>query len=66
MLNVCCRHFLDFLRVSSAFSDTIQLKDKGAIVGTVVAEKRDQVAVDVGYTILWFLGIKSPKFKRWF
>jgi serine protease Do len=33
-------------------ADTIQLKDKAAVVGTVLAEKRDQVAVDVGYTIL--------------
>jgi serine protease Do len=32
--------------------DTIQLKDKGGVVGTVLAEKRDQVAVDIGYTVL--------------
>jgi serine protease Do len=44
--------FLTFYGFQVALSDTIQLKDKGAIVGTVVAEKRDQVAVDVGYTIL--------------
>jgi serine protease Do len=44
--------FLTFCAFQSAFCDTIQLKDKSAIVGTVVAEKRDQVAVDVGYTIL--------------
>jgi serine protease Do len=44
--------FLTFCGFQSAISDTIQLKDKGAIVGTVVAEKKDQVAVDVGYTIL--------------
>jgi serine protease Do len=35
-----------------ASADTIQLKDKGAVVGTVLAEKRDQVAVDIGYTVL--------------
>ena len=35
-----------------ACADTIQLKDKAAIVGKVLAEKSDQVAVDVGYTIL--------------
>jgi serine protease Do len=35
-----------------ARADTIQLKDKAAIVGKVLAEKRDQVAVDVGYTVL--------------
>src|SRR5215470_9774608 len=44
--------FLTFCAFQSAFSDTIQLKDKASIVGTIVAEKRDQVAVDVGYTIL--------------
>jgi serine protease Do len=35
-----------------ARADTIQLKDKAAITGKVLAEKRDQVAVDVGYTVL--------------
>jgi serine protease Do len=44
--------FLAFCAFQSALSDTIQLKDKASIVGTIVAEKRDQVAVDVGYTIL--------------
>jgi len=44
--------FLTFCALQGAFSDTIQLKDKASIVGTIVAEKRDQVAVDVGYTIL--------------
>jgi len=38
--------------VASAPADTIQLKDKAAIVGKIVAEKHDQVAIDVGYTIL--------------
>jgi serine protease Do len=33
-------------------ADTIQLKDQAAIVGKVLSEKRDQVAVDVGYTVL--------------
>ncbi len=35
-----------------AFADTIQLKDKAVVVGKVLAEKRDQVAVDIGYTVL--------------
>lgn len=35
-----------------ALADTIQLKDKAAITGKVLAEKHDQVAVDVGYTVL--------------
>jgi serine protease Do len=34
-------------------ADTIQLKDKNsAISGKILAEKKDQVAVDVGYTVL--------------
>lgn len=33
-------------------SDTIQLKDNAAVVGKILAEKRDQVAIDVGYTVL--------------
>ena len=38
--------------LASAWADTIQLKDKAAIVGNVLAEKPDQIAVDVGYTVL--------------
>lgn len=33
-------------------ADTIQLKDKAAIVGKILAEKRDLVVVDVGFTVL--------------
>jgi serine protease Do len=38
--------------VPSALADTIQLKDKAALTGKVLAEKPDQVVVDVGYTVL--------------
>ncbi len=38
--------------LASALADTIQLKDKASISGKVLAEKPDQVAVDLGYTIL--------------
>ena len=38
--------------VQGAVADTIQLKDKAAVVGKVLSEKRDQVVVDVGYTVL--------------
>src|SRR6185437_14980991 len=31
---------------------TIQLKDNAAVVGKILAEKHDQVAIDVGYTVL--------------
>jgi serine protease Do len=33
-------------------ADTIQLKDKSAVVGKVLVEKRDQIVVDIGYTVL--------------
>src|SRR6267142_963724 len=56
--------FLIFCAFQCAFSDTIQLKDKSAIVGTVVAEKRDQVAVDVGYTILLVLRNEIVKISK--
>jgi serine protease Do len=36
----------------AVWADTIQLKDKAAVVGRILADKRDQVAVDVGYTVL--------------
>jgi serine protease Do len=35
-----------------AAADTVQLKDKAAITGRVLADKPDLVAVDVGYTVL--------------
>jgi len=38
--------------LSFALADTIQLKDKASITGKVLARKRDQVVVDVGYTAL--------------
>src|SRR6266511_3712527 len=33
-------------------ADVLQLKDKASITGTILAEKRDQVVVDLGYTVL--------------
>jgi len=36
----------------AVLADTLQLKDRSAITGKVLAEKRDAVAVDVGYTVL--------------
>jgi serine protease Do len=35
-----------------AHGDTIQLKDKASVSGKILAEKRDQVVVDLGYTVL--------------
>jgi serine protease Do len=33
-------------------ADTLQLKDSAAITGRILSEKPDQVAIDVGYTVL--------------
>ncbi len=50
------RSLCSFVLCSSALviasADTLQLKDKAAITGKILAEKRDQVAIDVGYTVL--------------
>jgi serine protease Do len=35
-----------------ARGETIQLKDKASVSGKILAEKRDQVVVDLGYTVL--------------
>jgi serine protease Do len=36
----------------STGAETIQLKDKAAVVGKIISEKRDQVVVDIGFTVL--------------
>jgi serine protease Do len=38
------------LRLAAA--DTVQLKEKAAVTGKILSEKRDQVVVDIGYTVL--------------
>ncbi len=43
---------LIFCGATLAFADTIQLKDKAAVTGKILAEKSDAVVVDVGYTVL--------------
>jgi len=37
---------------SLASADVVQLKDQAAVTGKILAEKSDQVVVDVGYTVL--------------
>jgi serine protease Do len=41
-----------FCATNLVFADTIQLKDKAAITGKILAEKADSIVVDVGYTVL--------------
>jgi serine protease Do len=43
---------LGLCAASLASADTLQLKDKSAVTGTILAEKPDSVVVDVGYTVL--------------
>jgi len=43
---------LIFCALQAAPADTIQLKEKSAVVGKILSEKRDQVVVDIGYTVL--------------
>jgi serine protease Do len=38
--------------LGTARTETIQLKDKGSVSGKILAEKRDQVVVDLGFTVL--------------
>lgn len=38
--------------LAAVSADVVELKDKAAITGKVLAEKRDSVVVDVGYTVL--------------
>jgi serine protease Do len=43
---------LTALVAAPAKSETLHLKDKGAITGHVLARKADQIVVDIGYTVL--------------
>src|SRR5256712_9536718 len=43
---------LILLSTPATFADVVQLKDKAAVAGKILAEKRDQVIVDLGYTVL--------------
>lgn len=37
---------------AASHAETIQLKDKVSVTGKILAEKRDQVVLDLGYTVL--------------
>src|SRR6059058_2800989 len=53
MLRKCCLFSaLVFCGMQTVPADTIQLREKAAITGKILSEKRDQIAVDVGYTVL--------------
>ena len=44
--------FLVACGLPAALADTVQLKDKAAVTGKILAEKPDHIALDVGYTVL--------------
>src|SRR6266403_927095 len=53
MFRKCCLvSVLVFCGLQAAPADTVQLKEKASITGKILSEKRDQIAVDVGYTVL--------------
>ncbi len=53
MFRKCCLvSALVFCGMQTAPADTVQLKEKASITGKILSEKRDQIAVDVGYTVL--------------
>ena len=41
-----------FCGLRTVLADVIQLKDKASVTGKILAEKRGEVVVDVGYTVL--------------
>ncbi len=43
---------LCFAAAATMFAETVQLRDRAAVTGTILAERRDQVVVDLGYTVL--------------
>src|ERR1051326_3620970 len=43
---------LAFAGLQIASAETIELKSKGSITGKILAEKHDQIVIDVGYTAL--------------
>ena len=38
--------------LGAASAEVVQLKDKSSVTGRILAEKKDQVVVDLGYTVL--------------
>ncbi len=55
MFNLTHRRFLPALLalgIGVAGADELQLKDNATVTGKILAEKKDQVVVDIGYTVL--------------
>src|SRR5690242_11654004 len=41
-----------FCAFEASRADTVMLKEKASVTGVILAEKHDQVVVDLGYTVL--------------
>jgi serine protease Do len=48
----CLVGLLLALPAGRTLADTLELKEGAAITGRILSEKRDQVAIDIGYTVL--------------
>jgi serine protease Do len=44
--------WLALLHVGSVAAETLQLRDNAAVTGRILADKKDQVVIDLGYTVL--------------
>jgi serine protease Do len=51
MLKQCAASIL-LLSCAAAPAATVELKGKASVTGTILAEKSDQIVIDVGYTVL--------------
>src|SRR5580658_3209540 len=47
-----CVCLLLLLGCAVAPAATVELKGKASVTGTILAEKRDQIVIDIGYTVL--------------
>jgi serine protease Do len=47
-----CVVLLLLLSCATASAATVELKGKASVTGTILAEKRDQIIIDIGYTVL--------------
>lgn len=52
LIRFCFAGFLTAFIGAGAMGASVQLKDKAAVTGKILAEKKDQIVVDVGYTVL--------------
>jgi serine protease Do len=44
--------FLLLASINAGFAETIQLRDKTSVTGKILADKKDQVVLDLGFTVL--------------